>query len=160
MRFTEIHHFKKEKFRRLAGVKKTTFNKMVEILTKVDELKMAKGGRPSKLSIQDKLLMMLEYWRENRTFLQLGSTYGLSESNASNNVKWAEDTLVESGLFSLPGKKALRKKAMKHEILLIDATEVSIRRPKNKKNSENTTPAKKVDTRKKCRSSPRKRRVK
>jgi len=151
MRFAEIQHFDNKKFRRLTGVKRTTFNTMTEILTEADKLKKAKGGRPAKLSIQDKLLMMLEYWRENRTFLHLGSSYGMSESNACNNVKWVEDTLAESGLFALPGKKALRKKAMKHEILLIDATEISIRRPKNKKSSENTTPAKKAKPRKKYR---------
>ncbi|RDD35556.1 putative transposase [Wolbachia endosymbiont of Cylisticus convexus] len=45
-----------EKFRRLTGVKKVTFNKMVEILR---EGKKAKGGRKNKLSEENMLLMVL-----------------------------------------------------------------------------------------------------
>jgi hypothetical protein len=40
------------------------------------------------------------------------------------------DTLIKSKEFTLPGKKALLKSDMKYEIVLIDATETPVERPK------------------------------
>ena len=65
MRYNKIKELKEEKFRRLTGVKKKTYEKMLEILKKADKDKRAHGGRPNKLSIEDMTLMTLEYWREN-----------------------------------------------------------------------------------------------
>jgi hypothetical protein len=48
------------------------------------------------------LLMMLEYWREYRTYFHIGQAYGLSESAAYRNIKWCEDTGEEQSL-SLAG---------------------------------------------------------
>ena len=56
-------------------------------------------------------------------------------------IKWIEDVLIKDGTFSLPGKKALLKSDMEYEIVLIDATESPIERPKKDKNF--TTPARK-----------------
>ncbi len=56
-----------EKFRHLTGVKKATFEQMVEILEVEDKRKKARRGRKSKLYIEDRLLMALEYIREYRT---------------------------------------------------------------------------------------------
>ena len=41
-------------FRRSTGVKRATFEKMAMILTQADKLKKSKGGRPSKLNIEEK----------------------------------------------------------------------------------------------------------
>ena len=41
-----------------------------------------------------------------------------------------EDVLAKSGVFSLPGKKALLKDGMDCEAILVDATETPIERPK------------------------------
>jgi hypothetical protein len=43
-----------------------------------------------------------------------------------------EDTLIKSKTFSLPGKKALLKSNAEFEVILIDATESPIERPKKK----------------------------
>lgn len=120
-------------FRRLTGIKRTTFAKMLEILTKAYRLKKERGGRPSKLCIEDMLLMTLEYLREYRTYFHIGQSYGLSESNAYQTIKWVENTLIKDGAFSLPGKKALLKSDMKYEVILIDATETPVERPKRGK---------------------------
>ena len=60
-----------KKFRRLTGVYPQTFAKMVEILTEAHKKKKLRGGRPNKLSIEDMLLMALEYWREYRTYFHI-----------------------------------------------------------------------------------------
>ena len=121
---------KAEKFRRKTGIYPETFNKMMEILTEADRKKKSKGGRPKKLSMEKMLLMALEYWREYRTYFHIGESYGLSESNVYQTVKWIEDVLIKDGTFSLPGKKALLDEEAEYEVILPDATETPIERPK------------------------------
>jgi hypothetical protein len=55
-------------FRRITGVKRTTFDKMLEILRPAKEALTAKGGPKPKLSLEDMLLATLEYLREYRTY--------------------------------------------------------------------------------------------
>jgi hypothetical protein len=62
----------------------------------------------------------------------LGQSYGLSESTCYRNCKWIEDILIKSKVFSLPGKKALLNSDTEFEVILIDATESTIERPKKK----------------------------
>jgi Helix-turn-helix of DDE superfamily endonuclease len=90
----------------------------------------ATGGKPNTLSVEDQLLMMLAYWREYRTYFHIGQSYGLSESAAYRNIKWCENTLAKSKAFRLPGRKAFATGERAFDIVLIDATETPIERPK------------------------------
>lgn len=135
MKYDQIKVYSEEQFRRLTGVKKNTFTKMLEILREADEKKKAKGGRKSKLSVEDLLLMSLEYLREYRTYFHIATSYGISESVAYKIVRWVEDTLIKHPNFALPGRKALLKSNMEYEVLLIDASETPIERPKKKSDS-------------------------
>jgi uncharacterized Fe-S cluster-containing radical SAM superfamily protein len=85
-KYEGIKGIKEEAFRRLTGVKHQTFEKMVEILRQAHEVKKRRGGRPNKLSIEDMLLMALEYLREYRTYFHIGKSYGISESNAYQTI--------------------------------------------------------------------------
>ena len=60
MTYPQIQGLEEDKFRRLTGVKRSTFEKMTTILKDADIKKKAKGGRKNKLSIEDQLLMTLE----------------------------------------------------------------------------------------------------
>ena len=71
--------------------------------------------------------------REYRTYFHISRSYGLSESACYRNIRWVEDTLVKNGKFSLPGRKALLKSDVEYEVVLIDATESPIERPKKNK---------------------------
>jgi len=122
-------------FRRRTGVYPKTFDKMVEILREAHKLKKQKGGRPNKLSIEDMLLMALEYWREYRSYFHIGVDYGLSESNTFQTIRWVENVLIKDGTFSLPGKKALLEETAEYEVVLQDVTESPIERPKRGKNT-------------------------
>ncbi|SPR12744.1 IS5 family transposase ISOt6 [Orientia tsutsugamushi] len=135
MKFDQIKELKDEKFRRLTGVRKWTFSKMVDILRKADGLKKSRGGRKNKLNLEEQLLMVLEYLREYRTYFHISQNYVVSESSAYKAVKWVEDTLVKHPNFALPGRKALMKSDANYEVVLIDATESPIERPKKNKNS-------------------------
>lgn len=135
MKFDQVKELEDEKFRRLTGVKKPTFIKMVNILREADTLKKSKGGRKNKLNLEDQLLMSLEYLREYRTYFHIGQNYGISESSAYKAVRWVEDTLIKHPDFALPGRKALMKSDVDYEVVLVDATESPIERPKKNKNS-------------------------
>ena len=94
---------------------------MLEILREADAKKKAKGGRKSKLSIEDQLLMALEYIREYRTYFHIATNYGISESVAYKMIRWIEDTLIKHPAFALPdGVKPMsleecNKKTQRHE---------------------------------------------
>lgn len=133
MKYPQIKGLEDEKFRRLTGVKRSTFKKMISILKDADIKKKAQGGRKNKLCLEDQLLMALEYIREYRTYFHTSQSYGVSESSAYKTIKWIEDTLIKHPDFSLPGRKALLKSDMEYELVLIDATESPIERPKKDK---------------------------
>lgn len=138
-----IKEYPDRQFRRITGVKRATFEKMVEILNKSYAEKHRKRGRNLKLSIENQLLAALEYWREYRTYAHIAASYGIAESNMYRNIKWIEEILIKDGTFSIPGKKELLKKDVEYEVILIDATESPVERPQ--KNKENTTQERKKD---------------
>jgi hypothetical protein len=125
-------------FRRLTGVQKTTFIERVAIVKEAENKRNSRRGKPFHLSIEDRLLMTLEYLREYRTYFHLGQSYGLSESACYRNCRWIEDILIKSKRFSLPGKKVLLKSNVEFEVILIDATETPIERPKKKDSMQKT----------------------
>lgn len=144
MKHDQIKDLTEENFRRLTGIKKETFNKMIVILEQAQKIKKAKGGRKNKLSIEDQLLLTLGYLREYRTLFHVGQSFGVSESSAFQTVRWVENTLIKHPDFALPGKKTLTQTDNKSEVILIDVTESPIERPK--KNRKNPILAKRKDT--------------
>ena len=144
MRYENIRDYKEAQFRRLTGVKKGTFSKMAEVFGLAEAKRRSGGGPKPTLSIEDSLLAALSYWREYRTFAHIAADYGISESQIFRIIRRVEDALIKDGTFSLPGKKALLKSDVEYEIILIDATETPIERPKRGKNS--TIPVKRSDT--------------
>lgn len=70
--------------------------------------------------------------REYRTYFHIATNYGISESVAYKIIRWVEDTLIKHPAFALPGRKALLKSDMEYEVILIDASESPIERPKKK----------------------------
>ncbi len=81
----------------------------IKELDEEDRRKKAKSGRRSKLCIEDRLLMSLEYLREYRTYFHIGQSYGISESNCFKIIRWIEETLIKHPDFALPGRKELLK---------------------------------------------------
>jgi hypothetical protein len=133
IKFKQIKDESEEGFRRLTGIKRTTFLVMLGILREAEVLLKARGGKPNKLTMEERLLMALEYLREYRTYFHISRSYGISESACYRNIRWVEDTLIKDKQFSLPGRKALLKSDMEYELVLIDATESPIERPKKNK---------------------------
>ncbi|MBW3058538.1 IS5 family transposase [Spiroplasma poulsonii] len=116
---------------RLTGIKKSTFNKMLDILKVAEIEKFKKGGKTNKLSLENRLLMTLLYWREYQTYFHLGKSFDISEANCYRNIKWIEDILIKNSDFQqLAGKKALINDYFNDKTIIIDATETPIQRPK------------------------------
>ena len=136
MRYKNIKDWKNTDFKRLTGVKRETFEKMLAVINE----EMPNFGRPPKLNRADQLLMTLMYWREYRTQFHIAGSYGISEATVCRTIKKVEDALIRSGEFRLPGKKVLQPSDTLIEIVLVDASEQPIERPKKSKN--NTTAAK------------------
>ena len=145
MKYEIIKEYSDKQFRRITGVKRATFEKMLEILKKAYAEKHRRRGRKPKLSIEEQLLAALEYWREYRTYAHIAANYGIDESNIYRSIKWIEETLIKDGTFSLPGRKELLKSDAEYEVILVDATETPVERPQ--KNKENTIQERKKDIR-------------
>lgn len=107
MEYIKIKDLNDKNFRRITGIDRLTFDKIVEILKEKDDRKKEKGGRNSKLTIENKLLMTLEFLKENKTYFHIGKIYGASESSAHRIIKWVEDSLAENSEFSLSSRKFL-----------------------------------------------------
>jgi hypothetical protein len=144
LKFETLVGYSDEKFRRITGVKRVTFEKMLEILRRAFARKHTQGGRNPKLPLEEQLLATLEYIREYRTYAHIAASYQIDESNTYRMIRWVEDTLVKDGTFSLPGRKALLKSDMEYEVVLIDATESPVERPK--KSKDTTTAVKRRGT--------------
>ena len=140
MRYEIVKQLKDEDFKRLTGVSRGVFEQMLAVV----QQEMRDFGRPPKLERADQLLMTLMYWREYRTEFHIGITYGVSEATVCRTIQKVETVLMQSGKFRLPGKKALQASDTVIEVVLIDATEQPIERPK--KSSASITAAKRSDT--------------
>lgn len=134
MTYEQVKTLKPTEFKRVCGVYPDTFKDMVTVL-KAEKVWQKKTGRPSKLSTEDQLLITLEYWREYRTYFHRGNSWGVNESTAYRIVRKVENILIKSGLFNLPGKKALLESNSEIEIIVVDVSEQEIERPKKKQKS-------------------------
>ena len=113
-----------ENFKRVVGVKRATFKVMVEEYKKAEKERKKGhkiGGRKPKLCEEDRVLFMLEYYREYRTLYYMGIDYGISEGQASKVVRDVERVLYEAD--------------NEIEFIIIDATESPIQRPKKSKST-------------------------
>jgi hypothetical protein len=105
---------------------------MVNILQEARAQRKLRGGRENKSIIEETLLMTLEYLREYRSYFHISKSYGISEGYAYKVIRWVEDTLIKSKMFSLPGRKALLKSDVEYQLVLVDASEHPVQRPPKK----------------------------
>jgi hypothetical protein len=148
MKWETIKHKNSSHFKRLTGVKKSTFLTMIDEITRLSpqsahKFKGEKRGPKPKLCFEDQLLMMLMYYREYRTFFHVGLDYGISETQCWRIVIHLERLLIKSKLFHLPGKKSLLNET-NFKVILIDVAETPIERPK--KSNGTTIQEKRKDT--------------
>lgn len=115
-----------ERFQELFGFQRETFEVMLKILERAYRKNHLKGGRRSKLSVLEKLVVLLQCYREYRSMEHISFGFGVGKSTICDTIHWAEDTLIKSGKFRLPSK---RERLKKENIVLLDATGCEIERP-------------------------------
>ncbi len=148
MLWENVKHLPNLSFRRLTGVDIKTFNLMYKAV-KADDLRKAKKrgnnrSRPFKLSFEDQILLTLMYYREYRTMFHIAVEYGISEASVSRTIDKIESIINKIKQFQLPGKERLSGTNHSFEVVIIDATESPIERPK--KTNNGTTPVKRKHT--------------
>lgn len=73
MKYAHVKSLSENQFKRMVGIKIATFLEMLDVL-KADQSEHGRG-RPSKLEIEDQLLMTLSYWREYRTLFHTAMSW-------------------------------------------------------------------------------------
>ena len=94
MKYKEAKKLAPNEFKRLSGVCPETFTKMIEIVRE-HQLNKKVSGRPSKLSLEDQILMTLQYLREYRTYFHIAKAWGIYESTAFRIIRKIEDILIQ-----------------------------------------------------------------
>ena len=74
--------------------------------------------------------MVIQYWREYRTYYHIGLDRGLSESAVCRTVLKIENILISSIKLSLPGKKEFLKMPSQSDLIVMDVMESPIERPR------------------------------
>ena len=133
MPYTDLQNLSAAEFKRLCGVSHETFNEMVEVLRPDSERQGRRGGQ-NKLSVEDQLLVTLEYWREYRSQFHIATSWGLHETTVGRTIKKVEDLLVKCGKFRLPGKRQMYQPGWEWKVMIVDVGEMEIERPKKNKN--------------------------
>ena len=129
LKYEQALQLNRAQFRRRTGVDPETFAEMEAVLH-VREANKGKSGRPPALPVGAQLLLTLEFWREYRTYFHLGQEWGIHETTVQRTVVRVEDALLQSGRFSLPGKKTLKDAGTVFTAVVVDVSEVPCERPK------------------------------
>ena len=76
------------------------------------------------------------YYRDGRTIADIANAYKLADATTCDIIHLVEKTLIADGRFNLPSKRALLKEKLK--IVIVDATECEIQRPKKNRKISTT----------------------
>ena len=145
MSYAQVKDLQPAEFKRYCGVEPETFRRMVEVVSNHLRKSRRVSGRPTKLAVEDQVLLTLEYWREYRTLFHLAASWGLHESSVCRTIRRVEDILTKSRAFRLPGRKKLQPADHEIEFVVVDVAETPVERPK--KRSSATTAARRSGTR-------------
>jgi hypothetical protein len=128
MTYDDLIELPPPQFKRACGVSRQTFAAMVAALRPSLDRRGKRGGQ-NTLSVENQLLLTLQYWREYRTQFHIGLAFGVSEATVSRTIAKVENLLAKSGKFSLPGKRQLLASDSNLDVVVVDVTEVVIERP-------------------------------
>lgn len=149
MKYEIAKTLKPSDFKRRFGVQSSTYLSMVKEVKKQEKKRKKKNkknaGRKPTLCPEDEILLTLTYWREYRTQFHLGTDYGISEAVTCRTIQKIENILSKCKRFQLPKNKKKQESNIDFEVILVDATESPIERPK--KNKKHTIQGKSKSTR-------------
>lgn len=122
-----------KKFARMSGLKKELFDKLTDkvreqIWKHQRENPLSSRGKKAAMGIDNKLLLMLMYYREYHTCLSISEMFGISEGYANKIVHRISRLVIKA--LPLGRKRKIGSEDIK--AVLIDASEQSIERPQRK----------------------------
>jgi hypothetical protein len=121
MSYSDLQNLSATEFKRLCGVSRDTFSEMVEVLRPQLERQGRRGGQ-NKLSVEDQVLVTLEYWREYRSQFHIGTSWGLHETTVGRIIKKVEDILVKCGKFRLPSQRQMYQPGWEWKVMVVDVS--------------------------------------
>lgn len=128
MSYSELEHLSDAQFKRLRGVSRKTFSEIVEVLHPHLERQGRRGGQ-TKLSVEDQLLVALEYWGEYRSQFHIATSWGVPETTVGRIVRKVEELLLECDKFRLPSQRQLHQPGWEWKVMGVDVAEMEIERP-------------------------------
>jgi len=129
--YEKIQKLGDKEFKRITGVTRELFEKMLSRLKEQYAKDHMGGGAPGQ-PVELRLTLALEYWREYRTFEHMGNDHQLPKSTINEMVLWVEYALSCDEEFVLADLKERFKpeEASEIEIIIVDVEEQPIERPK------------------------------
>jgi hypothetical protein len=88
-----------EKFKRRIGTTKSVFLTMLDILETAHAQLHQSGGKPNHLTVGDKLLITLKYYREYVTMASIADDDECSKSAICRSIHWVKEVLSADGRF-------------------------------------------------------------
>ena len=126
-----IKQLKEEDFRRKVGVKREVFNKIANVIKDYNSIHKGKAGRLPKLSVENQLLMMFEYLRENRTYFAIAIDFKINEANVKRIIDKLISVISNNKDFKINKNSDLSDVTGE---IIVDCTEISINRPEKNQN--------------------------
>jgi hypothetical protein len=119
-----------KEFKRITGVTRELFEKMLLRLKEQYALDHSGGGAPGQ-PVELRLTLALEYWREYRSFEHMANDHQIPKSTINEMVLWVEYALSKDAEFKLKDLKERFKpdEASEIEIVIVDVEEQPIERP-------------------------------
>ena len=149
--YEKIQKLGDKEFKRITGVTRELFEKMLNRLKEQYAQDHIGGGAPGQ-PVELRLTLALEYWREYRTFEHMSNDHQLPKSTINEMVLWVEYALSQDEAFKLVELKKRFKPGEENEIeiIIVDVEEQPIERPKTEQ--EKSYSGKKNDTRRSTKS--------
>ena len=129
--YEKIQKLGNKEFKRITGVTRELFEKMLSVLRE-EYAKDHIGGGAKGQPIELRLTLALEYWREYRTYEHMANDHQLPKSTINEMVLWVEYRLSDREEFQLQDLKERFKPGEENdiEIIIVDVEEQPVERPK------------------------------
>jgi len=130
--YEKIQKLGEKEFKRITGVTRELFEKMLHRLKEQYTEDHMGGGAPGQ-RVELRLTLALEYWREYRTFEHMSNDHQIPKSTINEMVLWVENALSKDEEFKLADLKERFKpnEESEIEIIIVDVEEQPIERPKS-----------------------------
>ena len=99
----------KKQFKRIIGTTKPVFQKMMSLLETTYEKLHETGGKPPDLTVGDKLLVTMQYYREYRTMENIAVDYGCAKSSVCRSINWGRTNAVSRWSISVARQASLAR---------------------------------------------------